>query len=89
MQVLKINGLDSILSCLLKWSRKSFSKGHNCEWAPINANLEWLYEILIDPVSHFLDDMEVEDKLIIIAPQVCSSLQHTSKRWCENLIYFN
>jgi hypothetical protein len=75
MQILKIDRLDSILSCLLKWSRESFSDPqHNCEWAPFNANLEWFYEILISPVAHFLDDMQVEDKLIIVAPQVCSFL---------------
>jgi len=77
MQILKIDMLDSILSCLLKWLRESFSRPHNCEWAAINANLEWFYEVLISPVMHFLDDMQVEDKLIIVAPQVCSSLHDT------------
>jgi hypothetical protein len=80
MQILKIDRLDSIISCLLKWSQESFSAPHNCEWAPFNANLEWLYEVLISPVTHFLDDMEVEDKLIIVAPQVCSFLHNTAKR---------
>jgi hypothetical protein len=82
MQILKIDKLYSILSCLLKWSRESFSEHHNCEWAPFNANLEWFYEVLISPVTQFLDDMQMEDKLIIVAPQVCSSLHDTSKRWC-------
>jgi len=86
MQILNIERLDSILSCLLEWSRKSFSERHNCGWAPINASLEWFYEVLISPVTQFLDDMQVEDKLIIVAPQVCNSLHDTSKRWCGSFI---
>ncbi|CAK9259993.1 unnamed protein product [Sphagnum jensenii] len=80
MQILKIDGLDSILSCLLKWSRESFSEHHNCEWSPINANLEWFYEVLISPVTQFLDDMKVEDKLIIVAPQVLSDVPFAALR---------
>ncbi|CAK9209342.1 unnamed protein product, partial [Sphagnum troendelagicum] len=80
MQVLKINGLDSILSCLLKWSRETFSEHHNCEGAPINANLEWFYEVLISPVAHFLDDMKQEDKLIIVAPEVLSDVPFAALR---------
>jgi hypothetical protein len=86
MQVLKISGLDSILSCLLKWSRETFSEHNNCEGGPINANLEWFYEVLISPVAHFLDDMKQEDKLIIVAPEVCSYLHGTFKMWCESLV---
>jgi hypothetical protein len=89
MQVLKINGVYSILSCLLKWSRETFSEHHNCVGVPIDASLEWFYEVLISPVAHFLDDMKQEDKLIIVAPEVCSSLHGTAKLWCESSVCVN
>jgi len=43
--------------------------------------LEWLYEIFISPVGNLLDDMEEEDKLIIVAPEVWHS-----KSWCGSLV---
>jgi hypothetical protein len=52
----------------------------------MNGCLEWMYEMLISPVVNFLDDMKQEDKLIIVAPEVCSSLYATAKSWCESLV---
>jgi hypothetical protein len=77
MQILKINGLDRIFWIILEWMRTMFqwfSQGsHVCKGADINSCLEWMYELLISPVANFLADMEQEDKLIIVAPEVCSS----------------
>jgi len=42
--------------------------------------------MLISPVANLLDDMEQEDKLIIVAPEVCSSLYATAKSWYESLV---
>jgi hypothetical protein len=86
MRILNINGLDSILSNLLKWLRNTFSVSHECVGVPIDASLEWFYEVLISPVAHFLDDMKQEDKLIIVAPEACSSLHGTAKLWCESSV---
>jgi len=52
----------------------------------LNGCLEWMYEKLISPVADLLNDMEEEDKLIIVAPEVCSSLYAAAKSWCENLV---
>jgi hypothetical protein len=74
MQILPVNGLDSILWKILKWLRNMCSlRAHDCRGTLINGTLELLYEILISPVANFLDVMEQEDKLIIVAPEVCSS----------------
>jgi hypothetical protein len=47
-----------------------------------------MYEMLISPVAYLLGDMKEEDKLIIVAPEVCSSLYATAKSWCEILFVF-
>ncbi len=38
----------------------------------MNADLEFLYDLLIAPISHILRDMKPDDKLIIVAPEVCT-----------------
>jgi hypothetical protein len=87
MQILKINGLHTILCNILKWLRNVFSQPHHdCDRALINGCLEWMYDILISPVANFLDNMEQEKKLIIVAPEVCSSLHGTAKSWCESSV---
>ncbi|CAK9867312.1 unnamed protein product, partial [Sphagnum jensenii] len=81
MQILKINGLDSIFWYLLQWLRNMCSgPTHQCEGALINGCLEWIYEMLISPVANFLDNMEQEDKLIIVAPQVLSDVPFAALR---------
>jgi len=62
---------------MLEWMTTTFQwfteESHECEGAFINACLEWMFEMLISPVANFLADMKQEDKLIIVAPEVCSS----------------
>jgi hypothetical protein len=78
MQILQINGLDRIFWKILEWLRTMFSDpSHECERGFINTCLEWIYEMLISPVANLLDEMEQEDKLIIVAPEVCGSLHKT------------
>jgi hypothetical protein len=90
MQIVKINGLDRMCWTILEWMRTMFSQGsHECKGAHINACLEWIYELLISPVANFLADMEQEDKLIIVAPEVCSSLHRTVKISRENSFFLN
>ncbi len=38
----------------------------------MNADLEFLYDLLIAHVEPILDDMKPDDKLIIVAPEVCT-----------------
>jgi hypothetical protein len=38
----------------------------------MNADLEFLYGLLIALVEPILDDMKPDDKLIIVAPEVCT-----------------
>jgi hypothetical protein len=79
---------------ILEHLRKVLSEGSNApeeQKKKTNGCLEWIYEMLISPVANFLDDMKQEDKLIIVAPEVRSSLYATAKSWCESFVltYFN
>lgn len=60
---------------------------HECRGTLINGILELLHEILISPVANFLDGMEQEDKLIIVAPEVCSSSNGIVKSDCESVVF--
>jgi CHAT domain-containing protein len=80
MQILKVNTLHSMLWKLLKWLRNICSLTHECRGALINGILELLYEILISPVANFLDGMQQEDKLIIVAPEILSDVPFAALR---------
>jgi hypothetical protein len=85
MQILKLQGLENILRHSLEQLRKMFKKfsqgSTEDERKIMNGYLEWLYELFISPVQNVLDDMEEEDKLIIVAPEVWYT-----KSWCEILV---
>jgi hypothetical protein len=44
----------------------------------LNADLEVLYMMLISPFADYLADMNPEDKLIFVAPEVCNSIHNNS-----------
>jgi hypothetical protein len=81
MQILN-HRYTSLLGMILEYLRPVLS-----QWAKtsgekkrvLNGCLEWMYDMLISPVVNFLDDMKQEDKLIIVAPTVRSSLYTTAK----------
>jgi hypothetical protein len=82
MQILK-NDFTLLLQIVLEMLREIFSQGSNAtknEGVQIDENpgmkgcLEWMYEMLIGLVANLLDGMKPEDKLIIVAPEVCNSV---------------
>jgi hypothetical protein len=40
----------------------------------LDADLEHLYVEILSPVATVLDGMKPDDKLIIVAPEVCNSI---------------
>jgi hypothetical protein len=88
MQILKINEFEEILRDTLAQLRELFRRFSICSTEEqreivkvTDRLLGQLYEIFISPVGNLLDDMEEEDKLIIVAPEVWHS-----KSWCESLV---
>jgi len=47
----------------------------------MNGYLEWMYEMLINPVVNLLDPIEPKDKLIIVAPEACIFVYDNAKCW--------
>ncbi|CAK9271492.1 unnamed protein product [Sphagnum jensenii] len=70
---------------MLVWLGKMFSQ-HADEGTTeakrkvLNGCLEWIYEMLISPVADLLNDMEEEDKLIIVAPEILSNVPFAALR---------
>jgi hypothetical protein len=52
----------------------------------MSADLKWIYEMLISPVADLLVDMKPDDKLIIVAPEVCDSVYNNAKTWSRSLV---
>jgi len=75
-----------ILPKILVWLREIFSQKSQEKIELLDRALQWMYLKLISPVANLLDKMEQEDKLIIVAPEVCSSLNGTAKSWWESLV---
>jgi hypothetical protein len=78
--------------------REIFSQGSKAtknEGVQIDENpgmkgcLEWMHEMLIGLVANLLDGMKPEDKLIIVAPEVCNSVYDDAKSWSQSLICFD
>jgi CHAT domain-containing protein len=80
MQILNVQWLESILPKILVWLRKMFSQGSQEKRELMNRCLEWMYEMLISPVANLLDEMEQEDKLIIVAPEILSNVPFAALR---------
>ncbi len=52
----------------------------------MSADLKLIYEMLISPVADLLVDMKPNDKLIIVAPEVCDSVYNNAKTWSRSLV---
>lgn len=94
MQILR-NDFTLLLQIVLEMLREIFSQGSNAtknEGVQIDENpgmkgcLEWMYEMLIGLVANLLDGMKPEDKLIIVAPEVCNSVYDDAKSWSQSLV---
>ncbi|CAK9855500.1 unnamed protein product [Sphagnum jensenii] len=83
--ILNYRGFESTLRKMLVWLGKMFSQ-HADEGTTeakrkvLNGCLEWIYEMLISPVADLLNDMEEEDKLIIVAPEILSNVPFAALR---------
>jgi CHAT domain-containing protein len=83
MQILN-NDFTLLLRNKLENLRKMVSQGSKATGnedleSDVNASLEWMYEMLISPVEKLLEGMEPEDKLIIVAPEVCNFVYDNAK----------
>jgi hypothetical protein len=86
MQILKydLRHLAEILRKMFSQLKKKSSQGSKATGnedleSDMNASLEWMYEMLISPVEKHLEGMEPEDKLIIVAPEVCIFVYDNAK----------
>jgi hypothetical protein len=53
----------------------------------LDADLEHLFVEIISPVATVLDGMKPDDKLIIVAPEVCNSISSNAKSWSRSLVF--
>ncbi|CAM6042277.1 unnamed protein product, partial [Sphagnum compactum] len=87
MQILKIYEFEEILRDTLELLRELFKRysevsteDERITVETVDGLLETLYEIFISPVENLLDDMEEEDKLIFVAPEILSDIPFAALR---------
>ncbi len=53
----------------------------------LDADSEHLFVEIISPVATVLDGMKPEDKLIIVAPEICNTIYSNAKSWSRRLVF--